>query len=353
MPEYITPVGVQQVSITIANGSASATATISAVGTRAFILYGGNSGSEAEANNSSVFTTLTNSTTVTATRSGTTGTCIITCSVVDATPDLVTSVQYGTVTLVVTNTSNTAVISAVNANTSALQMMGLSTADIVSVPTTQLPALTYAGTTVTATVTTAVTSTMVVSFCMIEFAPTALNSNVQIFSTAWLNSSTSTTQAITSIALKNTILIHGGHRSDNATTFRTSDQRLILSNATTVTIAVDIAGSDTNNICNFTVIEFMPGILNGAVQRGGISIPVLTKNEVITSVNLSRAACFSIGSFTSSVSSYTRLKVRVFLTDSTTVTGTRQSSQSDVHGSYQVLEFGSVGGSTLLMMGVG
>lgn len=353
MPSYITGVGVQQVAITMGAGTASATATITAVGARAFILYGGNSGSDPQGNRSCTFITLTNSTTITATRSSANGTCIVRCSIVDATADLVTSVQYGTVTLVATNSSNTAAISAVNANSSALIYLGHTTGDTVSVPTTQLPALSYAATTVTATVTTAVTSTMVVGFSMIEFNPSALLSNVQIFSTAWLNTATSTTQAITSVDVNNSLIIHAGHRSDNLTTFRTSKQRSNLTNATTVTIVVNLAGADTNNVYNFTVVEFIPGVFSQPVQRGNISLSGTSSTATINSVAVSKSACFSTGSSSGGDTAYETFKCRVNLTNSTTVTGARGSASSSAVVNYAVAEFSSGGGSTLPMMHVG
>lgn len=353
MPNYITNVGVQQVSITIPNGLASATATITAVGSRAFILYGANSASDPQPIRACADITLTNSTTVTADRLGTTGSCIVTCSVVDATPDLVTSVQYGAVTLLATQSSNTAAINAVNANTSALEWLGTMVSDTVTVPTTQMASLSYAATTVTATVTTAVTSTMVVRFCMIEFNPSALQSNVQIFSTAWLNAATSTTQAIAAVTANNTILIHGGQRSDNLTTFLKARQRAVLTNSTTVTINVNTAGSDTNNVYNFTVVEFIAGVLAQPVQRGAITIAGSSATAAITSVSTSKAACFSMGFTTGSATAYDALMCRVTLTNSTTVTGARGSASNSATVSYTVAEFFSSAGSTLPMMHVG
>lgn len=353
MANYITPVGVQQVSITIPNGFASATATITSVGSRAFILYGANSSNNTNAINSCADITLTNSTTVTADRLGVNGAVVVTCSVVDATSDLVVSVQYGAITLLATQASNTAAIAAVNANTSALEWLGTMVSDTVTVPSTQMAALTYAATTVTATVTTAVTSTMVVRFCMIEFNAAALQSNVQIFSTAWLNAATSTTQAIAAVTANNTILIHGAQRTDNLTTLAKARQRSVLTNGTTVTINVDTAGSDTNNIYNFTVVEFIPAVLAQPVQRGTIAIAGTSNTAAITSVNTSKAACFSMGFSTGTSTAYDALMCRVTLTNSTTVTGTRGSASGTSTVAYTVVEFFSSGGSTLPMMGVG
>lgn len=353
MPSYLTSVGVQQVSITIPNGSSSATATITAVGALAFILSGQSSGPATPAN-AQVRVTLTNSTTVTATRVGTTGVAVWKGSVVDATSDLVASVQFGTVTITATNTSSTAAISAVSANTAALVWLGTSNGDGTSLPSTQHAALSYAGTTVTATLGAAAASTTVVSFCMIEFAAAALNSNVQVFSTAWSNAVTSTTQTITSVSTTNSILIWGGESTTDAGGLEVARQRATLTNATTVTINIGTAGTGTNTY-NFTVVEFAAGVLSQAVQRGTIALNGVASNTAtITSVNTTKTAAYSLGNSTTVNTAQDRANVALELTNSTTLTGTKQTSTGNSTVGYAVAEFSSGGtGSTLLLMGVG
>ena len=116
MTNYVTAAGVQQFSITIASGNTTAAATINAVGSGAFILFGGMSPSVAN-NPAEDFAsiTLTNSTTITATRVlGTTGTVTITGSIIDGdTTNLIKSVQYGLVTIAAAASSGTASISSV------------------------------------------------------------------------------------------------------------------------------------------------------------------------------------------------------------------------------------------------
>lgn len=336
---YITSVGVQHVQITISAGNSSATATISAVGSRAFISFQGWSSTVTSVPaNSLTRVTLTNSTTITATRVGTTGRSIVNCTIVDATSDLVTSVQYGTVTLVATNTSNVAAISAVNPNTGTLHFLGVSSADVTIVPATQIPRLSYAGTTVTATVSVAVTSTMVVSFCMIEFNPLALQSNVQVFSISWSNAAVSTTQAIASVVSANTLLFRGGNSTTNLTLYTTSLQRASLTNNTTITVTVNSAGADTN-VYNVTVVEFIAAVFTQPVQRGTTTLTaVSTASTVVNSTVLARTSGLFLGSSNTGTTE-ARSRARVNLGSTTSITTNRDSSTGNLTSSWSLAEW--------------
>lgn len=356
MPNYITGVGVQQVSITIANGSSSNTATITAVGALAFIIPGCCQGTSSSPSGSQCRVTITNSTTITATRAGTAGTMIVRCSVVDATSDLITSVQFGTITISGGTASNTAAISAVNGNTAALQYLGYTTANGTTTPNAEHAALTYAATTVTATLSANAVNAVIVGFCMIEFNSAALQSNVQNFATSWTNSSTSTTQAITSVSTSNSIIIWGGERTQESANLDSSRQRSTLTNATTVTITIGATGASVTNIYNFTVVEFIAGVLSQAVQRGTVALNGVASNTAaLSSVVLARAAANRLGISTTISAAQDRANISIAITDPTTLTATKGTSTGLSTTSYEVLEFTApgAGGATFLLMGVG
>ncbi len=127
MTNYITSVGVQKFSITIASGQTTGTATINAVGSGAFIMPGGcNPSVSSNGEEISAYLSLTNSTTITATRTlGTAGTIAVKGCIVDGnTTNLIKSVQFGTITLTTGVTSNTASISAVTNANAVVQYLG-------------------------------------------------------------------------------------------------------------------------------------------------------------------------------------------------------------------------------------
>lgn len=355
MASYLTAVGVQHVSIQITAGNTSATATITAVGALAFISFQGWTSTVASnPSNSSTRVTLTNSTTVTATRVGTVGSSTVRCTVVDASAQLVTSVQYGTVTLAVTETSNTAAISAVDGDTGTLHYLGHTTNDTTIVPGTQQPGLTYSGTTVTASVSTAATSTLIVSFVMIEFNSSALQSNVQIFSISWSNASTSTTQAVTSVASASTILFPAGQQTTAAADYTTSLQRATLTNDTTITVTVNTTAADTN-IYNVTVVEFISGVFNQAIQRGSTTLTAVdTASTAVTSTVIARTSVIFLGSSNTGTSE-SRSRGKLNLNTTTSLVSTRESTTGNMTTSWSLHEWTFTNGSasTLLLMGVG
>lgn len=108
---------VQRGLITIANTATSGTATITAVDpNNAIVLYGGLNGNPPTTDSQSTMwaiVTLTNSTTVTASRVGSTNSLYMPYQVIEFAPGVLRSLQSGTVTLLNVS-SNTATISAVN-----------------------------------------------------------------------------------------------------------------------------------------------------------------------------------------------------------------------------------------------
>ena len=180
MTQYVN--SVQHVSITIPTGAVSATATISSVGSLAFLMFNGFR-TNAPSNTLYAFPRieLTNSTTVTVYRNASSGVYSVTVdlSVVDATSNLVSSVQRGTISIATSTLSNTATISSVTAANTAITLLGYtSTQASLAYPSLE-PLLSLSGTTLTAQRITSAATSMVVGYQVIEFNSLALAQNVQ------------------------------------------------------------------------------------------------------------------------------------------------------------------------------
>lgn len=336
--DYLSSVGVQHFSISIAAASTTGTATISAVNTsRAFIVWGGNETTAITIASGHCHIQLTNSTTITATRSGTSGTITVRGCIVDASPGLIDSVEYGTVTIAAGNSTGTATISAVNANNTVLHFLGFLNADSTLAPNVQYPRLSYSGTTVTATTNTATVSNTVAGFVVIQFKGAVLNQNVQSFSTSF-NGATSTTQAITSSSLNNSLIFWSGYTSSETTNNHSrSDCRHELTNATTVTLTSSGLALDITS--NYFVIEFAAGVLKQANQRATIALTgVDTNTATITSVTVSNSL-LSYLSASMAPQAIDRSLNSCQLTNSTTVTARKGNATSNIIASFSVAEF--------------
>lgn len=347
---YITTTGVQNFSITIASGSTSGTATITGVGTGAFIIYAGESSpTSTSMAQAATRVELTNSTTVTANRNASPVTTVtVKGSVIDATSSLITSIQKGTITIASGATTGTASISAVtNANT-AVHLLGFTGTDTGFTPSSDLPWLSLSGTTVTATIAASQAQTVTVGYEIIEFNGSALNSSVQQKNTAWTSTTTPHTVTITSVTTGNTMILSGGQGGNGANPARV-EQKITLTNATTLTIDVGTAASLALQY-NCSVIEFVPGVLNSSTQRGTITISGATSGTAtITAVgaqafanNLGMTATVTGGSLAAERST-------VALTNTTTVTATKGSTTASGPVSYEAIDlaaFVAPGGTT-------
>lgn len=270
---------VQQVSVVISGASTSGTATISAVGANAFLVF---QGQTCGGNNYTTkgIVTLTNSTTVTVTLgAGSVGGATVNCQVIDPTSSLVSSVQFGSITL--TTGTGSATISSVTTSLSAVFFLG-STESTNTGNGAYSPVTLASATSVTAT-RSGSGSTGTVNFVVVSFNPLAIN-NIQQFSIS--ASSTSFTQTITSVVMGNTIIAWGGN---NIATNADSIKRLILTNSTTVTAT---SGVSQTSISRFAVIEFVPGV-TASVQRGSILLgsAVTSNTATVTSVNTAKTIC--------------------------------------------------------------
>lgn len=151
---------------------------------------------------------------------------------------------------------------------------------------------------------------------------------------------TSATTAITSVVLTNSVIRFLGYVAQGAaTTPNITCVRAELTNATTVTAAVNSTGAG-DRIASFEVIEYWPGVVK-TVQRGTFTTTAATSGTAtITSVNTAKATLDFLG-FTTDEAVVTDVGlagVDVVLTNATTVTGTGVGGINRVIG-YQVVEW--------------
>ncbi len=330
---------VQQVSITIAGGSTTGTATISAVGSQAFIVRQG----QTETNSAIAYTTgvarvtLTNSTTVTATRnsSDATKTITVNCAVVDATTNLVTSVQFGTVA--VAGTSGTATITSVDTTKAAVFFLGMSTTLSTNLNRVMGNVVLTNATTVTGNLGSTGTTTTL-GFCVVVFAAGALQSAVQPFNATSTSSSTAETITVSSVTANNTMVAYGG-TAIASSTYASMLQWGTLTNGTTYTLTRN-SSSGSSHAPSITVIEFVAGVLKSNAQRGSILMDSVASNTAtITAVGTTNTLVNYTGISTSATAP-DEMWADITQTNGTTLTAAKNtagSTKSTV--GYEVLEF--------------
>ena len=339
---------IQQVSISLGASVTTNTATITAVGANAFLVYQGFTTNEATGSlmlDEFATGVLTNSTTVTVTRTtATTGTGVFNFAVIDPTSSLVTGVQAGTIAISGTGiVSNTATISSVDLTLSAVFFLGAKTlsADIRQ---------TYAGVTLTnaTTVSAAVgaapgTFTTTVSFVVVTFAAGAIQS-VQQVASASSGTAVNVSAATSAYVVAHSMLAYGGFLTAN-TTIPSALWRINFNVSGQVDFARNTGTSGSwTNFC--TVIEFVSGVLTSQ-QAAGVTLNSVASNTVtVTAVVVAN----SFYLFTGIISAAASTAPDTFyhkgtLTNTTTVTITRQTAgitTSTVSG--RVIEFNSTAG---------
>jgi len=328
MTTYIN--SIQHITVTIASGSSTGTATISSVDTsKTFLIFGGVTTTDGGSTSGGIgYVTLTNATTVTATRTGTAAiTVTITVTVVEATSSLVSSVQYGTVSISAT-TTNTATISSVDTSRSAVFYLGFTGERIGTVVLTN-------STTVTGTY--GNNGTGVLSFVVVEFQSAAITS-IQQKNQAFVSSSSTDTLTITSVDTSRTMLAYGGtHFSSSFTDLYAAE----ITSSTAISLYRGGTGTSTRTIA-LTAIQFASGVVS-AIDSGVINLQNVTSNTDTVSLDKDVTAI----SFTGWRSAETGFAFnihyqKVALTNDTTVTGTVNTSTNHAMGAgWQTVTFGT------------
>lgn len=349
MTAYIN--SVQQVSITIAALSTTGTATITATVGTPFLIFQGQTTSALALQSEALCIVSISGTTVTATRSlGTAGSCVVNVAIVDATSSLVKSVQMGTITLAAN--TGTATITSVTTTNSAVALLGYTSSPSTFNYSVNTPTLVLTNsTTVTASLDNQ-SGTVIAGYVVVEFQGAALNQSTQAKSVSWANTSISTTKAVTSVNVNNSMVFFAGSRNGANETAAYEQQTVQLTSGTVATITAGAtAGADSGLICNFTVVEFITGVLSQNAQRGTIVISAGTSNTAtVTSATAVNTLCNFTGyrTPTTATTSYAPILPNLTQTNATTLTETLNSSGSATVA-YEVLTFTvSAGGSTIV-----
>lgn len=353
MTAALTSVGVQFGSIAIGSLAASNTATITAVGSGAYIIWMGQKYSAAVSDASFGFgrVELTNTTTVTATRGSTVTTDTLTvnfCVVDGDTTNLVKSVQSGTISLGAAATSNTATISAVTNNNTATNYLGSTTVTSLSQQFQAVASkFALATTTVTCTRNSAAGSVVLITgFQCVEYQGTALAAAVQSISQT-NTSGTSNDTVITSVTTTTTALAWAGHTNNTGTTGANAFQTYAkLKDAMHTTVVTNADPGGGTNITNYTVIPFASAMLTAnGVQRGEPSLAAATSATItITSVTQAQAQTNFLNNTTNvSTLSFETCFYLCAFTNATTITVSNTASVTGV-GSVEVIEFNPSGG---------
>lgn len=331
---------VQQVSITIATGATSGTATITSVDTsRTILIPQGQTctvTTDTAANFNLARIELTNATTITAYRntSSAADTVTVNCAVVECTSNLVSSVQYGTISIS-SATSATGTITSVNLTRSCVISLGGTTSGS-NLPQSQPGVSLTNATTVTAFRGTS--GTTVAGFVVVEFQAAAIQS-VQQVTDSYASANTTNSKTISSVTQGNTVLFWGGQTSANSG-ITSGFNTLQLTSATNVD-AVRIGTQTGAIVPYYTVVEFVAGVMASSAQRGTIDLSGTgeTATATITSISTTKGFASCLGG-RSSGGAAGRIQQRLTLTNATTITGTVQSTVSDTRAvAYEAVGF--------------
>lgn len=335
---------VQRGTVTIAAGQTTGTATITSVNAAKALLITNWLNEPLNGNNASVTfagITLTNGTTVTATRntSDASNACTVNFSIIEFAASAIKSMQYGTISLTSAQTSNTATISSVNTGNASVFWLGSTSAYTSSDPSGCLTGVQLTNsTTVTALINTAVAA-QTVYYVVCEFNSGILQSAAQQ-KTVTVTSGSTGTASITSVNAGNSILAYGGATCNSSVGI--DNFYVTLTNGTTLTSTSGESSTLTrNSYC--TVLEFPSGTFNSSVQRGSVQMANNTTSgtATISSVNTANSSINFTGWYDDETANARSVNFpTVALTNSTTVTISRGASFADVvTAGYEVAEW--------------
>lgn len=339
--------GVQNGTVTIASSSLTGTATVTAATGTFILLYDGCTTSAAASNGQAYARLSVSGTTVTATR-GASSTTTVTCafSLIDATSNLVTSVQSGTISIA--TSSGTSTISSVSTTAASVFIEGMSQTLTTQHFDLNTPVVTLTNaTTVTGTLINGGSGTTIVGWQVVNWNPSALNQNVQQFVKTWTDTTGSTTtQAITSVNVNNAMVVFGGGGSPSGDTNVKEQPTIQLTSPTVVTITIGDSADGNTQQENFTVVEFISGVLQQSAQRGATAIAASTSaTSTITSSATGTTALNWNGflSATATNTTHATLLPSVTQTNATTITASLNASGSAT-SAWEALNFQNTGG---------
>jgi len=338
---------VQYVAVTIAANQTTGTATITSVDTAktAMTLNGWTtSGGSIDLKTQIPRVTLTDATTITATRNTSHATTTVTAyvCVMEFKAAAVTSVQYGTTAFISTDTSLTPSITSVDTSRAALFWTGFDTSGggigntnfwrgrIASATTLQWDKNTAgnAGT---------------ISWCVVEFASGVTNSIQQVSGTSAV-AAADTDVTITSVNTENCLCLWNGLTTGIGSIIWGDIAHFgFLQSATNFRFSRYGSVSTTTRTMNATVIEFASGVVRSRqTSQPTLSSGTASLNSTVTSVNglfSALSMCGFANDATGGVNS-SRVFIGSRLVNPTTITTSRDSSTSqESKTALELLEF--------------
>lgn len=324
---------IQAGTVTVASGATSGTYTISPAITtlgNAMLVWNGETNNDTGGldGRQSVILTLTNTTTVTATRvSNGAFTVTIAFTIVEFASG-VNSIQAGTISVAATNPSNTATISLVGANAFVLYQ-GYNTSGNSSAVWPQAAVTLTNTTTVTAFVQTSATLTQSVRYMVVDLDSTVVTS-AQHIANADISASATTVDTISSVTVANSSLMWGGSVLLNGV-FSAGAYNTFLTNGTTVTKTRISTVSTGSRTVYYAVVNWAASALNGSVQRTSSALAISASTSAVWTLGSSVSAAKSFvnynGFLATSTTSAATVMPSVALTGSgTTVTASLNTS---------------------------
>ena len=331
---------IQQVSITIASSNSSNTATITSVDTTLTSIHFNGIDTDATTNDGALARVeLTNATTVTAYRSGTTSnTCTVRATVVEWNSDWVNSVQHGTVALTGASTGN-ATISSVNTSYAIAVWLGnLGSTSSLNCARGMCRVKVNTATQVTAARGNG-TDNATVGFCVIDFNSAKITS-MQFVETTIATSTSSTNTTITSVDDTSAIMFWAGHSGagtsivDNMTdNYRNSTTNVLASRGAAP------AGNTTISRCY--IVEFAASTVNQS-SRSEISFTgtsdVWTLGAIST-VDTSKAIILNSGTRGGSATTFPTHLANSYLSSNSQATTTKRTGTNTTIYAIECCEF--------------
>lgn len=284
--------------------------------------------------------TLTNSTTVTATRENAAATTVTVYFTAIEFASGVNSIQYDSIAIAATTTSNTKALTnpTIGAN-SFIVWLGDSTATTVLDSATDTGVSVNTGTgVVTATLgLTNATNATNVNYVVADLDTTIVSAIQQGSSTA-SGGATAETATISSVTTTGTIIIYGGVIYATSSDVANSEFTQVLTNATTITYTRSGGGAGSRTHY-YTTVTFAAAALNSNIQRGTIALSAATSNTAAISPTIVTAKSFANwGNFLSATGNANITQPNLVLTSSSVVTAAVNSAGSPTV-SYEIVEF--------------
>ena len=329
---------IQNVTITIAGASTTGTATISSVTEANTVLILNGSGSEDSNDPRGAFAriTLTNATTITATRGIASGSpCVVRVCVIEFAAGVITSKQSGTATFS-TITATATLGTAVNRTYACVIPQGFTAS---GTPDTYgwVPALSLTAASTVTFYYPGNPASLTMGYTVIEFDAANIQS-IQNINDSGSETTTSKSITISSVTTANTLVIPGGCANNGAGNWSDGGHVMSLTGSTTLQIQRSGTESVTARTCA-AVIEFVSGVVNSR-QDGSLSSNATSQTATITSVDTTKAAAVFMGLRTTvTTGNLQNTTGSISLTAATTVTTYKPAAGGTSFRGYQIVEF--------------